>query len=85
MAAVRGIGGVELTADGVVMHPHMIGWWDSMQFSFCWHGQRIFATLTNESVELVSADTNSAAVPITIFGKAYVLEAGASICHSLEL
>ena len=85
MAAVRGIGGVELTADGVVMHPHMIGWWDSMKFSFCWHGQRIFATLTNEGVELAAAEGNTASVPITIFGEAYSLAAGATVQHPLTL
>lgn len=85
MSAVRGIGGVELTANGVVMHPHMIGWWQSMQFSFCWHSQRIIVYLTNECIELTSVENNTESVPISIFGNDYMLEKGKKIKHSLSI
>ena len=79
MAAVRGIGGVELLRDGVHLHPHMIGWWKSLRFSFHWHGQLLKVKLTNEDIAITSDNTNQKDVILFFGNEKYHLNAGSEL------
>lgn len=79
MAIVRGVGGTVLREDKVEINPHMIPWWKSVKYSFTWHGQRVYVTLSNEKVCICGEETNSSAVPIVISGKPYDVKPDAKI------
>lgn len=79
MAIVRGVGGTVLREDKVEINPHMIPWWKSVKYSFTWHGQRVYVTLSNEEVCICGEETNSEAVPVVVSGKPYDVKPGAKI------
>ncbi len=78
LAGVRAIGGVEL-------HPHMIGWWKSMKYSFFWHGQKLYATLTNEELTVISDPTNTETVPLLFEGKTKQLHVGETVSIGISI
>lgn len=79
MAIVRGVGGTVLREDKVEINPHMIPWWKSVKYSFTWHGQKVYVTLSNEEVCIYGEETNSEAVPVVVAGKPYDVKPGAKI------
>lgn len=79
MAIVRGVGGTVLREDKVEINPHMIPWWKSVKYSFTWHGQRVYVTLSNEEVCICGEETNSESVPVVVSGKPYDVKPGAKI------
>lgn len=79
MAIVRGVGGTVLREDKVEINPHMIPWWKSVKYSFTWHGQRVYVTLSNEEVCIYGEETNSESVPVVVSGKPYDVKPGAKI------
>ena len=79
LAAVRGIGGVELQEDGVHLHPHMIGWWESLRFSFYWHSQFIKVVLTNEEISISSDHNNSKDIVLFFNNEKHILSAGSDL------
>lgn len=61
-AVFRGFGGIICREDHIEINPHMVPWWESVEFSFCYKGINFDVVMDNEKYTLKSDSKKSVSV-----------------------
>lgn len=70
-AIFRGFGGVVCREDHIEIHPHMVPWWNSLAFSFCYQGILFRVEMTGKTYRLSS--DGERAVSVIFQGETYLV------------
>lgn len=73
MAVVRGIAGMKMTAEKVVLTPHHIPWWNCVSFHCVWHKQGYKVVLDNRRMQIIADKDNEGIISLQIYDSNYIL------------
>jgi len=85
LAVVRGVAGIILREDKIEVNPNMIPWWEEVQFSIVWHGQRLKVSLNNKTITLISDESNNDNIPIEHKGAVFTLPEGEMLTFDISV
>ncbi len=80
-AVFRGIAGIVCREDKIEMNPHMMPWWESVQFNFMYKGEKFTVNLTNEKYTLTTSSKND--VKVIFRGEEMLVDSNNALCVSL--
>ncbi len=65
-AIVHGFGGLDATAEGLILRPNLPRQWRRLAFTVHWHFQRVDVEITRRTVRVSVADEATEAIPVRI-------------------
>lgn len=71
-AIVHGFGGLDATAEGLVLMPNLPRQWRFLEFTVYWHFQQVDITITHDQITLEIGVVNDCAVPVKMGDSAWV-------------
>jgi nigerose phosphorylase len=83
MTAVFGFGGVQSTANNIVINPRLYKKWNSLQFNMIYKGDRFKVNIGQNKVEVIADVTNNANHTFVITGQSIVAAPGKTITQEL--
>ena len=81
-AVFRGIAGIVCREDKIEINPHMMPWWDSIEFKFQYKGANFEVLLTNEKYELKTDSAED--IKVRFKGKDIVLNKDNLLLESIQ-
>jgi trehalose/maltose hydrolase-like predicted phosphorylase len=81
MAVFRGIAGIVCREECLEVNPHMMPWWESVSFSFMYHGAKINVKMTND-IYTLSTDSKT---KIDVFFRGKKTELGNGVAVTMKM
>jgi nigerose phosphorylase len=83
MTAVFGFGGVQSTANNVVINPRLYKKWNSLQFNMIYKGDRFKVTIGQNKVEVIADESNKSSHTFIISGQSLTAVPGKTLAQEI--